>query len=114
MKRFALATLAFLALSLNGIAGNVAELKENQTTFSISGTVLDIATGEALAGVKIQICNTETAYSDFDGNFLVSGLLPGTYKLSTTYISYQSNELEINLNPQDLENIEVRIGQVTK
>jgi TonB-dependent receptor len=65
------------------------------TTFAqdkgiISGKILDKKTGEELIGVSVQIegTNIGTA-SDFEGNFQISSVVPGTYNLIVSYISYQ-------------------------
>ena len=59
-------------------------------TATIAGVVTDSVSGEQLAGVEVRIEGTDTkTYTDFDGNFSFKGVVPGEYKLVTTYISYE-------------------------
>ena len=73
---------------------------------SISGQVIDKLTGEALAGVKIQLENsTEVVYSDLDGNFELTNITPGSYKINSTLISYESATVNVDCSKKsnDLE-----------
>jgi hypothetical protein len=76
-----------------------AELAEIEIT-SLSGIVLDNETGEALAGVAIKFEGSkETVYTDFDGNFKIENVVPGTYNVLSSYISYADNTFkEVNVN----------------
>ena len=66
-------------------------------TTTISGQVVDHITGEALAGVKVKLNDlNQTVYTDFDGNFEISNVVPGTYKISSSLISYNETTVEIN------------------
>ena len=115
-KSITLLTAALL-ISLAGFSGNSKEIsKETELTFSVLGKVLDISTGEALAGVKVFVEETDThAYSDFDGNFEINGLYQGQYTLTTTFISYESAMLNLTLESvEDLKTLEVKLEQVSK
>ena len=62
-------------------------------TNSITGIVLDSATGEALTGVEVSVEGTDLkTYTDFDGKFHFEGIQPGSYKICTSYISYKEIE----------------------
>lgn len=64
-------------------------------TITVTGTVIDLKTGEALAGVEISLNGTDLkAYSDFDGNFTISDLKPGEYDIVASYISYKKSLVE--------------------
>jgi Ca-activated chloride channel family protein len=57
----------------------------------IKGTVVDDKTGEPLAGVSVQIDGTTMgAKTNFDGDFVIIGVPPGTYNLILTSIGYKS------------------------
>jgi hypothetical protein len=108
---------AALLISLTGFSNNYKETsKESGLTFSVSGKILDISTGEALAGVKVFVEETEThAYSDFDGNFEINGLYPGQYTLTTTFISYESAMVNLDIeSAEEPEILEVKLEQVSK
>ena len=81
---------------------------------SISGKVLDIKTGESLAGVTISVEGTNIkAYTDLDGSFTVDGITPGNYNLVLSLISYKSSLIEnIKLNPSSKENIAIKLDAV--
>jgi hypothetical protein len=69
---------------------------DSKEAFSVSGTVVDKETGEALAGVLVKVDETGTSvYSDFDGNFELT-VIPGTYTISTNMISYETAKVELN------------------
>lgn len=61
----------------------------------IEGKVLDLNTGEALAGVAISINESEqVVYTDIDGNYSIENLAPGTYELVASFISYKNSLIE--------------------
>lgn len=62
---------------------------------SISGKVIDLTSGEALAGVEVAIEGSTTkVHTDFDGNFKIENLQPGAYNLIASYISYNKSFIE--------------------
>ena len=73
-------------------------------TTTISGQILDKTTGEALAGVKIELDET-VIYSDLDGNFEFDNIVPGNYKISSSLISYTPSSIDIDCktNTKELE-----------
>jgi len=74
-------------------------------TTSLSGVVLDNETGEALTGVAIRFeGSNETVYTDFDGNFKISNVIPGNYNILSSYISYNDNKLK-NVNVNGVNNV---------
>ena len=86
---------------------------ENIRTVSLSGQVFDVITGETLAGVKVVVEETkDVAYTDFNGSFSFENLVPGTYKLSTAFISYEKSDLQVQLDEE--EKIEVTLEKVSK
>ncbi|MDP1676114.1 MAG: TonB-dependent receptor [Bacteroidota bacterium] len=59
------------------------------TTGKIVGTVSDAKTGEALPGVNIVLVGTSYgAVSDFEGNYLILNLPPGTYTIRASSVGY--------------------------
>ena len=60
------------------------------STAVISGRVVDADTGEALTGVLVKISGTDReVFTDFDGEFVLRGIMPGDYDLVTKLISYK-------------------------
>ena len=82
-------------------------------TCSISGQVVDQATGESLAGVVVKVAGTDKfTYTDFDGRFIFAGLGQGYYSLESTLISYENglvNNFEINAGEQ--KSVEINLSK---
>jgi hypothetical protein len=109
--------LSFLVLSTSYATGTGKKDKsksvDTNAPVSISGTVTDRNTGEALAGVLIKIGESGTSvYSDFEGNFEVM-VTPGDYVLSSSLISYEPAELKVKTN-QPENNLEISMETVSK
>jgi len=72
-------------------------VSSNLTT--IEGKVIDELSGEGLAGVEVKLLGLEKViYTDFDGNFSIPNIVPGTYSLSADYISYK-RKIITDINP---------------
>jgi len=118
MKKIFLSIL-FVALLGFVYAGNEGEAAGNtpvaaSLTISLSGTVIDFESGEALTGVEVKLEGTDIkTYTDFDGNFEFDGVKPGNYNIIASYISYDKSLVE-NFKA-NVENSEVDIKlQLTK
>jgi len=92
-----IALVAFLGLAFGG-NDNIKENKSEAAvanTVSITGTVADISTGEALTGVEISIEGTNVkTYSDLDGNFSFQNINRGEYNIIASFISYKKSLVE--------------------
>ena len=65
---------------------------------TITGTVTDKANGDILLGATVMVEPGGTGVmSDFDGNFTISGLAPGTYTLTGRFIAYNSAEKVVTI-----------------
>ncbi|MTI38521.1 TonB-dependent receptor, partial [Fulvivirga lutimaris] len=74
-------------------------------TGTIRGKVTDQETGEELIGSTVIIKGTTTgAATDFEGNYAISNVAPGTYEIQFSYISYQNKVIS---------NVVVTAGEVT-
>ncbi len=97
-------TISFIILLLISgslIAENIGDKSDKSSSAAnkqITGKVTDRLTGENLAGVKIEIPETNTVvYSDFDGNFVLS--MPHQNlktQINVSYISYEKANVEIS------------------
>ncbi len=78
---------------------------------SISGVVLDEVSGEALVGVEVTLEGSNlTTYTDFDGKFSFNEVVPGDYKVSTDYVSYESTESTgIKLNQDEMHTLNLSL-----
>lgn len=110
-----LLTLSFLiavVFAFAGIKGNSENKNKSTETVSanaavsISGKVIDFTSGEALAGVEVVIeGSTKKVHTDFDGNFKIENLKPGSYNLIASFISYNKSfveKLDIEKSNQEL------------
>ncbi len=73
----------------------VATSSSTASSVSISGRVIDLNSGEALAGVEVAIeGQSKKAHTDLDGNFKIDNLKPGEYNVIASYISYNKSFIE--------------------
>ena len=66
-------------------------VSEAQTTQTVRGQVLDVASGEPMIGVSVTVENGTTmgAVSDTDGNFVINNVPVGRHSVRATYIGYE-------------------------
>lgn len=79
----------------------------------ISGVVQDVNTGESLAGVTVTLEGTEMkTYTDLDGNFEFKEMMPGTYNLTFSFISYNKSQVkDVVLADSETESIKVNLSE---
>lgn len=113
-----LLTLAIAAILISAVNVQAAQDDDNDknennatNTVALQGQVVDMKSGEALTGVKVNVQGTDvSAYTDFEGNFTVQGLNPGVYELNSSYISYQDQTLEsVELQVNDKNQVTIRM-----
>jgi len=108
MKKLLLLSIVLLGLNVSFANSKTEESVTPASTenLCIQGNVTDINSGEALAGVKIEIEGTkEVVYTDFEGNFSIVKLKAGNYDLNVSYISYN----EVAFEDIKLENSQVSL-----
>ena len=75
-------------------------------TGSISGTVIDAVTGEALPGANVVITGTTLgASSDVDGAFLVKDVPPGDYEVTVYFIGYKKPTRQVTVVAGETVNV---------
>ena len=110
---FSLLFISVVAFSFaaNNDVANKGKTKETTTpnsvsSASIAGKVIDLNSGETLAGVEVTIeGSTKKVLTDLDGYFKIEGLQPGAYNVIASYISYNKSfieKLEIGKSNQTL------------
>ena len=113
MKKVTIIILSFILIAgINSVfADNTGDGAPK--TVNLSGKVVDKSNQETLAGALIRIEGTDLeTYTDFDGNFTISGLLPDTYKVTCSMISYSDIEEEIEID-QKSNKIEIKLENVS-
>ncbi len=109
MKTLHLLTIILLT-SIVSFAANDKVPSKARTT--IQGVVIDKITGEALAGVRIEINQSENiVYTDLDGNFEIKNIKSDTYNIKTKLISYKPSNTKVKCK-ENINNIEIKIGNL--
>ncbi len=95
-----------LLLILAAVAGSAQ-------TGSIRGKVIDGKTGEELIGTTVVITGTTTGtISDFDGNFSLDDLEPGTYSITVSYVSYDSQVFpDVVVRPGEVSLLNIQLNE---
>jgi hypothetical protein len=109
MKRaYLISSIIVLVFSLNGLyAGEKGGKAAKMVT--LTGTVIDQSNQEAIAGALIKIDGLEKeVYTDLDGNFKISGIIPDTYTIKCSMISYKDQEKEIEISQKN-EKIKIQL-----
>lgn len=77
--------------------------------------MIDGKTGETLPGATIMIeGTTRGASADFDGNFVITGIQPGTYTLVASYVTYDSKKLAgVVVKENDVTELSVTLEQAS-
>ncbi len=89
--------------------------KEEATLISVTGKVIDHKSGEALAGVLVEIENSGARiYTDFEGKFELHDVAPGTYSINTYLISYESLKFDLELNGEIIEPVKIELNQISR
>ncbi len=70
----------------------------NAQTGTIKGSVTDSKTQESLIGTTVMIKGTTRGtITDFDGNFVLPNMEPGSHILVVSFISYETKEMPVNM-----------------
>ncbi len=80
---------------------------------SLSGVVIDKSSNEKLAGVMIQLTETDQKiYTDSKGEFKLDGVEPGTYKVKINCISYKDKEVTVKITKSQTEKLKVVLNPI--
>ena len=112
MRRFVIAMLAMLA-----IGASPALAQQGQS--AVQGHVVD-ESGGALPGVAVVVTNQETGIyrqvvSNADGSYYVTGILPGTYRISADlsgFKKYEVSDLVLTIGNVTPFDIKLEIGGI--
>lgn len=94
-------------LTIHRVGKNIVLKPIRQERYTVSGFVLDEATGEAMIGTTVQIKGTQNGVITNVYGFYSLTLDRGEYVLLISYVGYEPQEVELDLN-QDLK-IDVKI-----
>ncbi len=77
----------------------------------IGGKVSDALSGESLVGANVLIQGTFTGtITDFDGNFKLKDVAPGTYNIVVSYISYDKQILQTEVTAGNTSLLDFQLG----
>lgn len=83
-----------------GVVSNVGtvRLQISTTTASVTGTVRDAGTGQAIAGATVVVSGGPSTTTDAAGAYQLPGLAPGTVTITVSQAGYQSVSVTTTLN----------------
>ncbi|HTX20008.1 MAG TPA: TonB-dependent receptor [Bacteroidota bacterium] len=88
----------------------VACATAQQESGQIRGAVKDSVTGGVLPGANVLVVGTSLgSATDIDGNFVVRGVPPGTYRLAVRYIGYKGREMSVEVKPASILEINLSL-----
>jgi hypothetical protein len=110
----------FIVLILTSIFGTISfaakkgpKTNAPSTRSSISGVVLDKDSNEKLAGVTIQLTDSDQKiYSNSKGEFNLEGIEPGTYKVKVNCISYKDKEVTVKITKAENEKLKILLNPI--
>lgn len=73
---------------------------------TITGTVTDITTGEALIGVNILVMGSTTGFTTASDGTFEHNLVPGTYTIRAGYIGYEAVEKKVTIKSSETVTVE--------
>ncbi len=81
----------------------------------IAGKIIDGKTGETLPGATVMIeGTTKGTLSDFDGNYILSGLQPGKYTIISSYVTYDNKKfVDVVVKANDVTDFNISLDQST-
>ena len=101
-----------LVFAINNFAAESSK-SEKSIKNSISGTIVDKVTGEALAGVEVKLMGTDIKiYTDLEGKFEIKNVESGAHALKAKYISYQDVVENLFVENTTTTNITLKLKSV--
>lgn len=78
----------------------------------LRGNVSDEKTGETIVGAQVILKGTTVgAMTDFDGNFEIRNITPGTYTIICKFISYKTGEKELSFSTNEEKSHNFNLGE---
>ncbi len=92
----------------------ITNLLTHAQSGTIKGVITDSKTNESLIGTTVLIQGTtQGTITDFDGNYLIPKVNPGTYNLVVSYISYETKIIRIEVKSGEETNLNVTLDPAT-
>lgn len=109
--------MSFRTLLLGFLCLIVPILKaQDDQRATLSGKVVEAASGQALTGANISLIGTyKGASSDINGNFVINGIKPGDYNVKVQFIGFETKIFtEIRFTPGETKEITVELKEQTE
>ena len=113
-KGILLVVMMLAVLNLNVSASKKSPRTSGPSTqTSFSGVVIDKDSNEKLAGVTIQMPETDQKiYSNSKGEFTLDGIEPGTYKVKINCISYKDKEITVKVSRSQKDKVKILLNPI--
>ena len=72
---------------------------------TLSGKIVDQSNEQVLIGASLNLSNIGFSQTDIKGNYSFRNLKNGSYKLSISYVGYQTKEIEFSISSDQILNI---------
>ncbi|MAT39751.1 MAG: hypothetical protein CL946_09130 [Ectothiorhodospiraceae bacterium] len=88
-----------------------------QQQSSITGLVSQAQTGEPLAGVHVYICEPDGKtiitgdYTGSDGTYMLQGIMPGTYDLTTSYVGCKPSTRTVTVAGSSKSTLDIAMSE---
>ncbi|GHU69220.1 outer membrane protein [Bacteroidia bacterium] len=97
-----------------GFILGIAITNLNAQTGNLAGIISDKKSGESIIGASVLIENTPFgAVTDIDGRFFISGLPAAKQKIKVSYLSYQTEEIGVEVQAGQTVEINVPMTEAT-
>ena len=99
----------YLAILLFALAISLPCLNAQELKSTLAGTVKD-TTGAVLQGARIDLepAAAPTA-TDVQGNFAITALTPGSYKISVSFVGFETSSTTVELTPGHVKHIDIAL-----
>ena len=79
---------------------------------TLRGTVTDSLTNDALIGANVFLLGTSQGGTvDIDGNFFITKITEGSYRVRISYVGYKTNEVSVNIVSNQTVTLNVILAQ---
>ena len=68
-----------------------------QSRGTITGKVTEATSGTPLIGANVMLSTSQGASADMQGNYTISGVQPGNYQITASYLGYEEAVLEVTV-----------------
>ena len=106
ISAFGYITQTFQNININNVGQTILDVQLVPCqSFTVTGTVTDIDTGEPIANASIVVIDTPlpTFYTDENGNYTIPSIFENTYSFKIWALNYATLIQEITINAQNLQ-----------